>query len=120
MFLKIGIIASILVVGGIVFSSEIQAILPNTSTTGIDSFETDVNTLTSKSFESAEQKIGSSVKKAETKLTDFGHQTTDTAKSTINSSAEQIETKLSEIKQNSTEYVEENISDKFSFLDPSK
>ena len=53
MFLKIGIIASILVVGGIVFSFEIQAILPNTSTTGIDSFETDVNTITSKSFESA-------------------------------------------------------------------
>ncbi len=56
----------------------------------------------------------------ETKLSDIGHQTIQTAESTINSSVEQVETKLSEIKQNSTEYVEENISDKFSFLNPSE
>lgn len=120
MLLKLGIIAAILVVGGIIFSSEIQAILPNTSTTGVNSLETDVNTLTTKSFESAEQKIGSSVEKAETKLSDMSQQTIQTAESTINSSVEQVETKLSEIKQNSTEYVEENISDKFSFFNPSE
>ncbi len=94
MLLKIGLIAAILVVGGVIFSSEIQAIFPNTSTTGLDSFETDVNTLTEKSLESAEQKIGSGVDK--------------------------IETKLSEFKQNSTEYVEEKISEKLSFLEPSE
>ncbi len=56
MLLKLGIMAAILVVGGIIFSSEIQAIFPNTSTTAVNSLETDVNTLTTKSFESAGQK----------------------------------------------------------------
>jgi DNA anti-recombination protein RmuC len=120
MFLKITIMAAIVIAGGILFSSEIQAILPNTSTTGVDSLETDVTNLASKSLESAEEKIESSVQQAESKISDIGHQTIQTAENTINSSAKQVETKLTEIKQNSTEYVEENISDKFSFLDPNK
>ncbi len=120
MLVKLGIIAAILVVGGIIFSSEIQAIFPNTSTDGVNSLESDVNALTTKSFESAGQKIESSAEKVGTKLSDIGHQTVQTAEGTINSSVEQVGTKLSEIKQNSTEYVEENISDKFSFLNPSE
>jgi uncharacterized membrane protein YhiD involved in acid resistance len=120
MLLKLGIIATILIAGGIIFSSEIQEILPNTSTSGVDSLKTDVNTLTTKSFESAEQKIDSSVEQAGTKLSDFGHQTVQTAENTINSSVEQVETKLSEIKQDSSEYIEENITDKFSFLNSTK
>lgn len=91
MLLKIGIIAVILVVGGIIFYSEIQEIFPNTTTTGLDSFETDVNTLTEKSLESVEKKIGSGV--------------------------ERVETKISELKQNSTAYVEEKIAEKLSFSD---
>lgn len=92
MFLKIGILATILVLGGIMFSSEIQSIFPNTSTTVVDSLETDVNILTEKSVDSAEKKIESSVDK--------------------------VETKLYEIKQNSTEYVGEKISETFLFLNP--
>ena len=120
MLLKLGIIAAILVVGGFIFSSEIQQIFPNTSTTAVNSFETDVNTLATKSFESTEQKISSSVEKAENKLSDIGQQTIQTAESTINSSVEQVETKLSEIKQDSTDYVEEYIPDKLPFLNPSE
>ncbi len=118
MLLKLGIIAAILVVGGIIFSSEIQSIFPNTSTTVVNSLETDVSTLTTKSIESAGQKIESSIEKVETKLSDIGHQTIQTAENTINSSVEQVETKLSEIKQNSTDYVEETIDNNFSFLNP--
>jgi vacuolar-type H+-ATPase subunit H len=120
MFLKIAIIAGIIITSGVLFSSEIQAILPNTSTTGVDSLEDDVKTLASKSLESAEQKIDSSLEKAESKISDVGHQTIQTAENTINSSKEQVGTKLTEIKQNSTQYVEENISDKLSFLDSNK
>jgi len=120
MLLKLGIIATILIAVGIIFSSEIQEILPNTSTNGVDSLKTDVNTLTTKSFESAEKKIGSSVEQIETKLSDFGHQTVQTAENAINSSVEQVETKLSEIKQDSSEYIEENITDKISFLNSTK
>ncbi|MDH3885364.1 MAG: hypothetical protein OET63_14185, partial [Desulfobacterales bacterium] len=65
-------------------------------------------------------KIDSSLEKAESKISDVGHQTIQTAENTINSSKEQVGTKLTEIKQNSTQYVEENISDKLSFLDSNK
>lgn len=116
MFLKIGILAAILVVGGLIFSSEIQAIFPNTSTNVVSSLEDDVSVLTKKSLESAEQRIESSAEQVETKLSDIGHQTAQSAENTINSSVEKVETKLSEIKQNSTEYVEEKISENFSFL----
>ncbi|MDH3676789.1 MAG: hypothetical protein OEQ12_00615 [Nitrosopumilus sp.] len=120
MFLKIAIIAAIIIAGGVLFSSEIQVILPKTITIGVDSLETDVKTLASKSLESAEQKIESSVQKAESKISGVGNQTIQTAETAINSSAEQVGTKLIEIKQNSTQYVEESISDKFSFLDSNK
>ncbi len=120
MLLKLGIIATILVVGGIIFSSEIQQNFPNTSTDGVNSLKTDVNTLATNSFESAEQKITSSAEQAGTKLSDFGHQSVQTAENTINSSVEQAETKLSEIKQDSSEFIEENIADKFEFLNSTK
>lgn len=120
MLLKLGIIATILIVGGIIFSSEIQQYFPNTSTDGVNSLKTDVNTLTTESFESAEQKITSSAEQAGTKLSDFGHQSVQTAENTINSSVEQAETKLSEIKQDSSEFIEENITDKFEFLNSTK
>ena len=120
MLLKLGIIATILIVSGIIFSSEIQQYFPNTSTDGANSLKTDVNTLTTESFESAEQKITSSAEQAGTKLSDFGHQSVQTAENTINSSVEQAETKLSEIKQDSSEFIEENITDKFEFLNSTK
>ena len=117
MFIIIAIIAGIIVAGGVLFSSEIQAILPNTSTTAVDSLESDAKFLASKSIESTEQKIDSSLEKAESKISDLGHQTIQTAENTINSSTEQVGTKLTEIKQISTQYVEDNISDKFPFID---
>lgn len=116
MLLKIGIIASILVVGGIVFSSEIQTIFPNTSATAAESLEADVTSLTSKTFDAAEEKIESSYDTVETKFTEISQQTIQSAESTINSSAEKVETKFTEFKENSTEYVEETFTDNFSFL----
>lgn len=88
MLLKLGILATILLVGGFIFSSEIQAIFPNTSSTVVNSLEEDVSSITSKSLDSAEQKIESSVKK--------------------------VEGKISEIKQNSTDYLDEKVSENFS------
>lgn len=120
MFLKIGIIAGVLVLGGFIFSAEIQSIFPNTTTTTVNSLETDVKTLTSTSIITAEKKISSSVKEAETKISEIGHKTAETAEGTINSSVEKVGTKLSEFKQNSTQYVEETIDDNFSFLNSNK
>ena len=94
MLLKLGILGVILIIGGIVFSSEIQEFFPNTSTNGVNSVKSDVKILTSKSIESVEDKIELSMKKTGSKLI--------------------------EIKQNSSENIEEKISDKISFLNSSK
>ena len=90
MLLKLGILGVILIVGGVIFSSEIQEFFPNTSTNGIDSLKSDAKILTSKSIATAEDKIEISIKKTESKLI--------------------------EIKQDSSEYIEEKISNKVSFL----
>jgi len=94
MFLKLVIIGVILIIGGTVFSSEIHELFPNTSTEGVNSIKSDVKILTTKSIESAENKIESSIDKTETKFT--------------------------EIKQDSSEFIEEKITDKIPFLNSTK
>lgn len=120
MLLKLGIIASIVIIGGIIFSAEIQEIFPNSSTTGVNSLKTDVKLIASESIDSAEQKIDSTVEKAETKLSDFGHQTIQKAENKIDQSVEKTENQISEIKQESSEYVEETITEKLPFLNSDK
>ena len=83
MLLKIAVLGSILIVGGIIFSSQIQETFPNASTDGVNSLKSDVSSLTSKSINKAEEKIESSVYKAVEKLTDFGHQTIQSAEEKI-------------------------------------
>ena len=94
MLLKLGIIAVLLVIGGLIFSSEIQSFFPNTSTSGVNSLKSDVKILTTNSIESAEQKIESSIN--------------------------QTQTKIVEIKQNSSNYIEEKITNKILFFNSSK
>ena len=94
MLLKLGILTGILILGGIIFSTEIQSFFPNTSTKGIDSLKSDVKILTTKSIETAEEKIESSIN--------------------------QTHTKLVEIEGNSSDYIEKKINDKIPFLNPTK
>ena len=86
MLLKIIIAGVILIIGGIIFSSEIQEFFPNTTTSGVNSLKSDVQILTTNSIESAEEKIDSSIN--------------------------QTHSKLVEIKDNSTEFIEEKITNK--------
>ncbi len=94
MLLKLGILVGVLIVGGIIFSSEIQSLFPNTSTSGINSVKSDVKILTTKSIESAEEKIGSSLN--------------------------QTHTKLVEIKEDSSDYIENKITNKIPSLNFTK
>lgn len=116
MMLKIAIIGSILIAGGIIFSSQIQEIFPNTSSDGANSLKSDISSLTTKSIETVGEKVESSVEKAENKITEFGHQTVKKAEDTIESSVKETETKFTEIHQNSKEYIEENITEKISAI----
>jgi hypothetical protein len=71
MLFKLGILIGILIIGGYVFSAQIQNLFPNTSTDGVNSLKSDVNTLTTKSIESAEDKIESSINQTQTKLVEI-------------------------------------------------
>ena len=94
MLLKLGILGVILIIGVIIFSSEIQEFFPNTSTAGINSLKSDAKMITSKSIATAEDKIEISIKKTESKLI--------------------------EIKQDSSEYIEEKISNEIPFFNSTK
>lgn len=94
MIIKLGILTGLLILGGIIFSSEIQSFFPNTSTNGVDSLKSDVKILTTKTVETAEEKIESSIN--------------------------QTHTKLVEIKGESSDYIEKKITDKITFLNSTK
>ena len=114
MILKLALLGSILIVGSIFFTSQIQEIFPNTSSDGVNSLKSDVSSLTTSSIDIVEEKIEISVKKTENKISEFGHIAVNKAENTIESSVKEAENKFSEIQQNSKEYFEKNITKKIS------
>lgn len=48
MLLKLGIIGTFLILGGMMFSTEISALFPNTSASFLDSVKNDINLLNEK------------------------------------------------------------------------
>ncbi len=63
MFIKLGIIAGIVILGGIIFSTEIDNIFPSTSATVSDSLIDDVTNFGTKASDSVEQRIDESIDK---------------------------------------------------------
>lgn len=63
MFIKLGIIGAILIVGGLVFSSEINGLFPNTSNSVVDSLKEDVGGIGTKATESVEKRLDVSIDK---------------------------------------------------------
>lgn len=63
MFIKLGIIAAILVVGGLIFSSEINGLFPNTSNSLVDSLKEDTEGIGTKATESVEKRLDVSIDK---------------------------------------------------------
>ena len=63
MFIKLGIIGAILIIGGLVFSSEINELFPKTSSTIAESLKDDVNGISVKASESVENRLDSSIDK---------------------------------------------------------
>lgn len=61
MFIKLGIIAGIIILGGIIFSTEIDNLFPTTSATVLDSLKNDVTSFGSKASDSIEQRIDESI-----------------------------------------------------------
>jgi len=61
MLLKLGIIGTFLILGGMMFSTEISALFPNTSASFLDSVKNDINLLNEKIGNSAEERLDTSV-----------------------------------------------------------
>ena len=92
MFIKLGIIAGIIVLGGMIFSNEIDTLFPSTSATVVDSIKDDVSNLSSKTVNSVEQRIDDSVDKITEK-------TTNAITNEINEVGEKIQDEISDVKE---------------------
>jgi len=63
MIIKLGIIAAVLILGGMMFSTEITTLFPNTSASLTDSLKNDFNNLNAKITNSAENRLDTSIDK---------------------------------------------------------
>ena len=63
MFIKLGIIGTFLILGGLMFSTEISTLFPNTSASLLDSLKSDMNYLNDKVSGSAEERLDTSIDK---------------------------------------------------------
>ena len=63
MLIKLGIIAAVLILGGMIFSTEITTLFPSTSALLADSLKDDINALNEKVTNSAENRLDTSIDK---------------------------------------------------------
>ena len=70
MLIKLGIIGAVLVLGGMMFSTEIITLFPNTSALLSDSLKNDINGLNEKVTNSAENRLDSSIDKTIQSISD--------------------------------------------------
>ena len=103
MFIKLGIIVGIVVLGGMIFSNEIDNIFPTTSATVVNSLQNDVNNFSSKALDSVEQRLDESIDT----ITD---KTSDSITNGINNVGDKITTEVSEAKESSQKIINKEIS----------
>ena len=70
MLIKLGTIGTVLVLGGMMFSTEITTLFPNTSALLSDSLKDDINGLNEKVTNSAENRLDSSIDKTIQSISD--------------------------------------------------
>ena len=91
MLIKLGIIASVLVLGGMMFSTEITSLFPNTSALLADSLKDDINSLNAKVTDSAENRLDSSLDKTIQNVSDSVYEgITDTGDKLVENVNEKI------------------------------
>ena len=103
MFIKLGIIAGIIILGGMIFSNEIDTLFPSTSATVFDSLKNDVSNFGSKASDSVEQRIDSSIDKIVDK-------TTESISEEISEAGDKVTNEISEAKESSQKAIKEEIS----------
>ena len=103
MFIKLGIIAGIVILGGMIFSNEIDTFFPTTSATVVDSLKDDVANIGSQASNSVEQRIDESIDK----IVDT---TSDKITNEIHEAGDKISEEITEVKESSTNAINEEIS----------
>ena len=103
MFIKLGIMVGIVVLGGMIFSNEIDNLFPTTSATVLDSLKNDVSIFGSKASDSVEQRIDSSIDKIVDK-------TSKSISNEISDAGDKISDEISEVKESSQKTIQEEIS----------
>ena len=103
MFIKLGIIAGIVILGGMVFSNEIDTLFLSTSATVFDSLKEDASNFGSKASDSVEQRIDSSIDKIVDK-------TTESISEEISEAGDKVTNEISEAKESSQKAIKEEIS----------
>ncbi len=103
MFIKLGIIAGIVILGGIIFSTEIDNIFPSTSATVIDSLKDDVTNFGTQASDSVEQRIDESINK-------IADKTSNSITNEISEAGDKIANEIFEAKESSQKIINEKIS----------
>jgi predicted PurR-regulated permease PerM len=103
MFIKLGIIIGIVILGGMIFSNEIDNLFPNTSATVLDSLKNDVSNFSSKALDSVEQRIDDSIDK-------IVDNTNNSISNKINDVGDEVSSKISETKESSQKMINDEIS----------
>ena len=114
MLIKLGIIVAIFVLGGMMFSTEITALFPNTSAILSDSLKNDINGLNTKITNSAENRLDTSIDKTIQSVSDSVYQgITETGDKLVENVNEKISEGITETGDNiKTQIIESSESSK--------
>jgi len=104
MFIKLGIIAGILILGGMIFSNEIDTLFPSTSANVVNSLKEDVSNFGEKATNSVEKRIDDSIDKIVDK-------TGDAISNEISEAGDKISDEISDVKESSKQKIDEKLSD---------
>jgi len=114
MLIKLGIIAAVLILGGMMFSTEITTLFPSTSVLLADSLKDDINALNEKVTNSAENRLDTSIDKTIQSVSDSVYQgITETGDKLVENVNEKISEGITETGNNiKTQIVESSESSK--------
>ena len=126
MLIKLGIIVAVFVLGGMIFSTEITELFPNTSVLLSDSLKNDINSLNTKITNSFENRLDTSIDKTIQSVSDSVYQgITETGDKLVENVNEKISEGITETGDNikneiieSSESSKENLTNEISSFDP--
>ena len=114
MLIKLGIIGAILILGGMMFSTEITTLFPSTSALLSDSLKNDINSLNDKITNSAENRLDTSIDRTIQSVSDSVYEgITDTGDKLVENVNEKISEGITDTGDNiKTQIVESSESSK--------